>query len=245
MDSLRSALVILGQAGFICAYGAGAKRECGSSPSRSFSRPPAKVAVVIDLPGAKAVSIGIALAKIGYRPVPLYNALPLPQPIDSRHPAHTYSPARVDVVPIISALKAGAEILALLKLAPDAPPAFLLDAERRGNWLSQSPDQFDNRSVSFPTDFPSAAVLSSNGIRSVLLVQRDRSEPQPDLERTLRRWDECHIPLERLIVEPGAKVEPLFLKPKSWYRSLMSTFISLTFPQPNNGSFGVWTSAGG
>ncbi len=204
-----------------------------------------RTALVLDLPGAEGISVGIALAKIGYRPVPLYNALPLPHPVDPQSHAHGVPPARVDVVPIISALKNGAEILSLLKLAPDAPPAFLLDAERRGSWLSDITGQFDNRSVSFPTDFPSAEILSSHGIRSVVLVQRNREEPQPDLEQTFRRWKESGIPLERLVLEPGAKIEPLVLKPKSWYRSILSTIVWLTYPQPNNGSFGDWTSAGG
>jgi len=211
----------------------------------SFPKPGAKVALVLDLPGAMGVSIGIALAKIGYRPVPLYNALPLPQPIDSQRNAHGSSTAVVDVIPILSALQAGAEILASLQLPPDAPPAFLLDADRRGIRRRLVLGQFDNRSVSFPTDFPSAEILSSHGIRSVLLVQQDRLDPQPDLEPTLRRWQDSHIILERLLLEPGAKAEPLVLKQPSWFRSLISTILSVMNPRATNGSFGTWTSAGG
>ena len=37
-----------------------------------------KVAVVLDLPGAEGVRVGLELAARGYRPVPLYNAVPLP-----------------------------------------------------------------------------------------------------------------------------------------------------------------------
>src|SRR5258708_31140152 len=40
--------------------------------------PTAEVALVLDLPGAEGVLAGIALAAQGYRPVPLYNAVPLP-----------------------------------------------------------------------------------------------------------------------------------------------------------------------
>ena len=42
--------------------------------------PPAEdnVAVVLDLPGADGVWTGVALAARGYRPVPLYNAVPGP-----------------------------------------------------------------------------------------------------------------------------------------------------------------------
>jgi len=34
--------------------------------------------VVLDLPGAEAVRVGLELARARYRPVPLYNAVPLP-----------------------------------------------------------------------------------------------------------------------------------------------------------------------
>ena len=45
----------------------------------SWAPPPAeKAAFVLDLPGAEGVLNGIALAVLGYRPVPLYNAIPLP-----------------------------------------------------------------------------------------------------------------------------------------------------------------------
>src|SRR5438552_17676209 len=45
----------------------------------SWSPPPNdKVALVLDLPGNEGVLAGVALAARGYRPVPLYNAVPLP-----------------------------------------------------------------------------------------------------------------------------------------------------------------------
>ena len=36
------------------------------------------MAIVLDLPGSLGVSIGMVAARAGYRPVPLYNALPAP-----------------------------------------------------------------------------------------------------------------------------------------------------------------------
>src|SRR5580765_130756 len=51
----------------------------GAPGDVSWSPPPdERVAIVLDLPGAEGVIIGLALAVRGYRPVPLYNALPLP-----------------------------------------------------------------------------------------------------------------------------------------------------------------------
>src|SRR5580658_7817741 len=38
----------------------------------------AKTALVLDLPGAAGVQMGVGLAQKGYRPVPLYNAIPCP-----------------------------------------------------------------------------------------------------------------------------------------------------------------------
>ena len=40
--------------------------------------PDGKTAIVIDLPGEESVWFGLALAEAGYRPIPLYNAVPGP-----------------------------------------------------------------------------------------------------------------------------------------------------------------------
>src|SRR5215467_1727139 len=39
------------------------------------------VAIVADLPGSTSVEAGLALARRGYRPVPLYNCAPGPQAV--------------------------------------------------------------------------------------------------------------------------------------------------------------------
>src|SRR6185312_9041865 len=45
----------------------------------SWSPDPAeRIALVLDLPAAEGVAFGIELAARGYRPVPLYNAIPIP-----------------------------------------------------------------------------------------------------------------------------------------------------------------------
>src|SRR5262249_9429105 len=105
-----------------------------SAPTDVSWSPPLeeKVAIVLDLPGAEGVLIGLSLAGRGYRPVPLYNALPLPFGETLLSPATISRVAAVDVLPIISALRMGTKLLAQLTLPPDAPPAFLLDANRKG-----------------------------------------------------------------------------------------------------------------
>src|SRR5262249_50194864 len=105
-----------------------------------------RVAIVLDLPAAEGGLAGLALGGRGYRPVPLYNALPLPFGETLLSPATISRVAAVDVLPIISALRMGTKLLAQLSLPSDAPPAFLLDANRKGT-RKMIPDEFDNRSV--------------------------------------------------------------------------------------------------
>ncbi len=66
------------------------------------------------------------------------------------------------------------------------------------------PGVFDNRSVSLPTDFPSAERLRAGGVRRVILVQAAAGVPQPDLAHTLRRWQAAGLPVLRYATaEPG------------------------------------------
>ena len=95
------------------------------------------------------------------------------------------------MLPIITALRKGAERLARLKVPLDAPPAFLLDANWRGEGRKIEPCAFDNRSISFTTDFPSANFFESKGIEHAILVQKNRVEPPSDLVHSPRRWQDA------------------------------------------------------
>src|SRR3954452_24194 len=129
--------------------------------------PPAagRAALVIDLPGAAGVHLGLALAAAGYRPVPLYNAVPPPAEGDP-------GASVVVVEPVLAALARGADRLRASPPPADAPPAlpppraapppaFLLDADRQTARRDLAPGEFDNRSVVFPTDVPSAVRLAA------------------------------------------------------------------------------------
>jgi hypothetical protein len=149
-----------------------------------------QTALVLDMPGALGVHLGTALAVArGYRPVPLYNACPGPP--GSSHISSAGLPlAVVDVEPIMAAIVRHAPTLKGTQLPYTAPPAFLLDSDRRTGRGPLLPGRFDNRWIAFPTDFPSAVFLRDQGIGRVMVVQppgRKRG-PQPDLARTLRRW---------------------------------------------------------
>src|SRR5579864_6469451 len=123
----------------------------------------AAMALVIDLPAAASVWMGLAAAEKGYRPVPLYNGCTGPH----------------EVIPqgeIIAALRAGAGVLAQQQLS-GAPPAFLLDADRARPARPIQPGDFDNRWQIFPEDLPSPAVLRERGLTEVLLIQRGATKP--------------------------------------------------------------------
>jgi hypothetical protein len=183
-----------------------------------------QAALVIDLPGPDGIWIGLALAGRGFRPVPLFNAIPDPRtPMPSS--LNTNATAVVDVNPILAALQTAALPLQNLTLAPNAPPAFLLDANRRGAGQALTPGRFDNRSISFTTDFPSATFLAARGIRQAVLIQASTDHPQPDLAHTLRRWQDAGISIvSKRLDSPGAPVPIVVEKPSTfgrlWQRAL-------------------------
>lgn len=208
-----------------------------------------KTAIILDLPCDEGVWAGLALAQRGYRPVPLYNAIPLPFGIPILEPQSQRPLAIVNVLPIVGALRLGADSLASLSIPPQAPPVFLLDANRSGNGENIDPGQFDNRSICFTTDFPSATFLISHGISRILLVQRNRIEPQRDLTHILRRWQEDGLILEGLRIEAPSEREPLYVPRPTWYGAMFQRAIAaFGFRRASAGGFGDWmpeSSAGG
>jgi hypothetical protein len=216
----------------------------------SWAPPPGEnVALVLDLPGAEGVLTGIALAGRGYRPVPLYNAVPLPYHELLLDPLTSKAVPAVKVLPILSALRTGAEQLAQMKLPCDAPPAFLLDANRRGDGRKMEPDEFDNRSISFTTDFPSANFLASRAIQRVILVQKNCFEPPSDLAHSLRRWQDGGLKLERLRLDPPSQPEAFEVARPSWYGAMFQRALSrMGLCRSDGGGFGAWvpeSSSGG
>lgn len=148
--------------------------------------------LVLDLPTAQAVIEGVEIAKRGYRPVPLYNAIPWQQ----GSALAEFADPLVEVGAIVRALRAITPLLAMESLPDVAPPAFLLDSNRRVPTRVIEPGCLDNRSISFPTDFPSANFLLAHGLRRVVLVQRFHPQPQPDLAHTLRAWQDAGLTIE-------------------------------------------------
>jgi hypothetical protein len=171
-----------------------------------------QTAVIVDLPGEMSVLVGMALARRGFRPVPLYNSASGLNPV-------------VNVEGIRRRLFASAAELKALAIPPQAPPAFLLDSTRMGN-VSPSPGRFDNRWLVFPQDFPSANYLVSQGIGCVLLVQDTARQPKDDLAHVLLRWQEAHIAIMVYGVQSGGPFQPITVSrpggfKRLWYRALV------------------------
>jgi hypothetical protein len=128
--------------------------------------PEQNVVLVVDLPGADGVHLGLALAGYGYRPVPLYNGCTGPSEL-------------LDQGPILRALRDGAVFLAAHALPDQAPPAFLLDSRRQSLPRPLRPGMLDNRWKVFAEDFPSAELLKQRGVSRAVWI--GQGNPQDDL----------------------------------------------------------------
>ena len=106
------------------------------------------------------------------------------------------------------------------------------------------PDEFDNRSVCFTTDFPSANFLAAQRIGRVVLVQRSGEQPQLDLAHVLRRWQQAGITilLKRLDL-PGPPV-PCEIGRPSWFGAMFQRALSMVgLHYGEAGGFGAWVTA--
>jgi hypothetical protein len=85
--------------------------------------------------------------------------------------------------------------------------------------------RFDNRSISFTTDFPSATFMAAHGIRRALLIQSTGDQPQPDLAHTLRRWQDGGIAIALKALDASGPPFPIEVRKPSgfgflWHRAL-------------------------
>jgi len=117
-------------------------------------------AIIVDLPGVSGVETGLGLAQSGFRPVPLYNGIHEVKNGGLRD--------AVDNTAIINALKTGVNALKYTDMHTNAPPAFLLDADRDTPILDAE-DVYDNRWNVDLDDMPDAAYMKEHGITRVLV----------------------------------------------------------------------------
>lgn len=116
-------------------------------------------AIVVDLPGADSVTEGIALARYGFRPIPIFNGTVEQQG----------ARATVDNQTVGTALVWGALELSKIDIKDDALPAFLLDSNRM-NRFKMEVSLFDNSWDVYPQDLPSAEYFLDNRIHKVIVI---------------------------------------------------------------------------
>ncbi len=191
-------------------------------PHRSSART-RDVALVIDLPGATSVRSGVALLGENFFPVPLLNALP-------------HSMAIVPITPVIDAIVSGTAARARASLSRDANPAFLLDSRRRGEGIQLVPGRFDNRSMPFLTDFPSAATLVKANIRRAVLVHE--GAPATDLVDILFDWQRAGITIYSKPIDQMGLPKPITLRAPSLMRRISQWWTRQSM-WPKNGTFGA------
>lgn len=116
-------------------------------------------AIIVDLPGEKSVLYGISLAKLGFRPIPIYNGTL--EPPKAR--------ATVDNQSVGMSLEHWAYELEDIVIDDNARPAFLLDRNRL-NRYKMDDAMYDNSWDVYPQDLPSPQYLLDNGINSILVI---------------------------------------------------------------------------
>ena len=121
---------------------------------------PRDTALVVDAPGPRAVAVAAALAD-HFAPVFMFGNWPHPLGVV---PAHQTIAASLYYLPMFSAAAA--------VRAPDAPPLFVLDANRLAPYRDAD-KQFDNR---YFVKLPTAEQLAALGVRHVLYVGADARE---------------------------------------------------------------------
>jgi len=184
-------------------------------------------AMVVDLPGPDSLLWGVALARLGWRPVPLFNGVP-------------GTIAVVDTTRMDTLLGPAAREVAAMALRDAAPPAFLLDDRRLKGDRPGKPGDLDNRWMVFPQDFPSAGFLKTQGVREAVLIQQPTREvPQSDLAHVLRRWQEQGLQIMHL--DPASTTGPTVLNVArpSRFRGLWYAAMALAgFRRNSAGGFG-------
>ncbi|MDR0219996.1 MAG: hypothetical protein LBI54_01155 [Lachnospiraceae bacterium] len=135
-------------------------------------------ALFLDLPRHSAIEEGLALAQLGYRPIPLYNG--------------TYEQdgalALVDCH-LENALVWGARELEKLELVLDAPPAFLLDSNRTHRH-KMAVSVYDNSWDLYGQDIPSAGYFRENGIERIIVRG---AKMQKDLKRIFKGFKKAGL----------------------------------------------------
>jgi hypothetical protein len=209
--------------------------------------------IVVDLPGPQVIGYGLALARMGMRPVPVIDGSPGPGDtffLSALREDSTALPKLrntvVDMSELLRGLCRGGDVLPALQLRADAPPAFLLDSLRTNDHRPPPPELFDNRWKTFPQDFPSARLLLERGIRFVLIIQEGTGQPCEDLLHVVLRWHEAGIVIQSkglLDDAPPQAIRPA--RPSHFRSGWHRTLAMLGLHRGEFGGFGNWPHGSG
>lgn len=136
-------------------------------------------AIFLDLPGNESVELGISLAQIGYRPIPLFNGTD----------EQKGSKATNDTYILESSLINGSQILKNILLEKNANPVFLLDSHRTDRYRGNE-SIFDNSWDLYGQDIPSIEYLKKNDINKIIIVG---NEVQKDLKKIFLNFQNAGI----------------------------------------------------
>lgn len=140
---------------------------------------PKNTAFIVDEEGYESIKEGLALATIGFRPIPLYNG--------TNEPKGSIGAVNNRLVEV--ALIWGALVLKELNLKDDAPPAFLLDTNRMHRYKMDE-SVFDNSYDIYHQDLPSEEYLLKNGVENIIIVSKKIEE---DVNRILYKFKKIKI----------------------------------------------------
>lgn len=159
-------------------------------------------AIIIDLPGNESIKEGIGLAKLGYRPVPIYNGTNEQEGAIATVNNHDIE---------LGLIKGGLE-LRKIKISQEASPVFLLDSNRT-NRYKMSISMFDNSWDVYGQDLPSADYFLKNGINKIIV--RSNKKIQKDLKKILYKFQKKNI---QIFYTNGSeeikkiKIKPMYIK---------------------------------
>lgn len=136
-------------------------------------------AFIVDLPGGESVREGIALAKKGYRPIPIFNGTV--EQKDARATTNNESASL--------ALMQYAKELASIELSDGARPAFLADRNRLQRYRVDL-GIFDNSWDVYHQDLPTAEYFMANNIHKIVVVGQSVAR---DLAKILRPFQKKGI----------------------------------------------------
>jgi hypothetical protein len=168
----------------------------------SWAPPADSTALLVDLPGPRALHLGLALVRRGYRPIVSFNAC-----------SHTELVEVVEMSNVLATLSQAAGDRANFPRDEGSRPAFLFDARRDGAGAAVLPDMFDNRWLIFPSDLPSARLLLRHGIKRAAVVQGGPT-PQPDLFDIAAAYKQGGLAVDLVdLSQPQPAARPLALEP--------------------------------